>query len=167
MTVDVDENVLHTFLFTLGDGFEIKTDSLAVPRPQKAQEQCRKQRINIRVVAILFRMGFFFNGCEKIVQVEPRKIRLRKEQGRMRHGGNLMERKAQVRKIASGKMNPVQIEFYAEKAKRFVMIRGKRMDCLRRKKDERAGLHRIDNIVAAHKERAFLQIKYFSKIVPV
>ena len=44
---------------------------------------------------------------------------------------------------------------------------GKRMDCLRRKKDERAGLHRIDNIVAAHKERAFLQIKYFSKIVPV
>lgn len=34
-----------------------------------------------------------------------------------------MERKAQVRKIASGKMNPVQIEFYAEKAKRFVMIR--------------------------------------------
>ena len=47
------------------------------------------------------------------------------------------------------------------------MIRGKRMDCLRRKKDERAGLHRIDNIVAAHKERAFLQIKYFSKIVPV
>lgn len=71
MTVDVDENVLHTFLFTLGDGFEIKTDSLAVPRPQKAQEQCRKQRINIRVVAVLFRMGFFFNGCEKIVQVEP------------------------------------------------------------------------------------------------
>ena len=38
-----------------------------------------------------------------------------------------MERKAQVRKIASGKMNPVQIEFYAEKAKRFVMIRGKRI----------------------------------------
>lgn len=128
MTVDVDENVLHTFLFTLGDGFEIKTDSLAVPGTQKAQEQCRKQRINIRVVSVLFRMGFFFNGCEKIVQVEPRKIRLRKEQGRMRHGGNLMERKAQVRKIASGKMNPVQIEFYAEKAKRFVMIRGKRMD---------------------------------------
>ena len=26
-----------------------------------------------------------------------------------------MERKAQVRKIASGEMNPVQIEFYAEK----------------------------------------------------
>ncbi len=76
-----------------------------------------------------------------------------------------MECKAQVRKIASGEMNPVQIEFYAEKAKRFVMI--VHMDCLRRKKDERAGLHRIDNIVAAHKERAFLQIKYFSKIVPV
>ena len=54
----------------------------------------------------------------------------------MRHGGNLMERKAQVRKIASGEMNPVQIEFYAEKAKRFVMIRGKRMDCLRRKRAE-------------------------------
>lgn len=71
---------------------------------------------------------------KKIVQVEPRKIHLRKEQGRMRHGGNLMERKAQVRKIASGEMNPVQIEFYAEKAKRFVMIRGKRMDCLRRKR---------------------------------
>ena len=35
---------------------------------------------------------------------------------------------------------------------------GKRMDCLRRKKDESAGLHRIDNIVAAHKERAFQQI---------
>lgn len=128
MTVDVDENVLHTFLFTLGDGFEIKTDSLAVPGTQKAQEQCRKQRINIRVVSVLFRMGFFSMVVKKSFMSEPRKIRLRKEQGRMRQGGNLMERKAQVRKIASGKMNPVQIEFYAEKAKRFVMIRGKRMD---------------------------------------
>lgn len=71
MTVDVDENVLHTFLFTLGDGFEIKTDSLAVPRPQKAQEQCRKQRINIRVVAILFRMGFFFNVVKKSFRSSP------------------------------------------------------------------------------------------------
>lgn len=71
MTVDVDENVLHTFLFTLGDGFEIKTDSLAVPRPQKAQEQCRKQRINIRVVAVLFRMGFFSMVVKKSFRSSP------------------------------------------------------------------------------------------------
>ena len=112
MAVEIDEDILHTLFLTLGNRFGIETDSLAVPRPQKAQEQCRKQRINIRVVAVLFRMGFFFNGCEKIVQVEPRKIRLRKEQGRMCHGGNLMECIAQVRMIACGKMNPVEIEFF-------------------------------------------------------
>ena len=62
MTVNIDEDILHTLFLTLGNRFEIETDSLAVPRPQKAQEQCRKQRINIRVVAVLSSHGILSQG---------------------------------------------------------------------------------------------------------
>ena len=41
-------------------------------------------------------MGFFFNGCKKIVQVEPRKIRLRKEQG---YGYNVEYLYNEIKKI--------------------------------------------------------------------
>ena len=70
MTVDVDENVLHTFLFTLGDGFEIKTDSLAVPGTQETEKQCGKERIDIGIITVFLLMGLLLKGYKKIMEIQ-------------------------------------------------------------------------------------------------
>ena len=78
MPVNVDKDILHTLLFTLGDGFEIKADPLAVPCPQKAEEQCGKKRVDVGVVAVFLFAGFPLNGYKKIIESKSREIFLRK-----------------------------------------------------------------------------------------
>ena len=78
-----------------------------------------------------------------------------------------MESKAQVRKVASGELDAVQVEFDTEIAEWPILVCGKCVDRLWRKQDERARFYVVDGIVAAHKKRSFLQIKNFRKVVPV
>ena len=78
-----------------------------------------------------------------------------------------MESKAQIRKVAPGELDAVQVEFDTEIAEWPVMICSKCVNRLRRKQHEGARFHMVDGIVAAHKKRSFLQIKNFRKVVPV
>lgn len=78
-----------------------------------------------------------------------------------------MESKAQVRKVASGELDAVQVEFDTEIAEWPILVCGKCVDRLWRKQDERARFYVVDGIVAAHEKRTFLQIKNLRKIVPV
>ena len=78
-----------------------------------------------------------------------------------------MESKAQIRKVAPGELDAVQVEFDTEIAEWPVMICSKCVNRLRRKQHEGARFYMVDGIVAAHKKRSFLQIKNFRKVVPV
>ena len=69
-----------------------------------------------------------------------------------------MESKAQVRKVASGELDAVQVEFDTEIAEWPILVCGKCVDRLWRKQDERARFYVVDGIVAAHEKRTFLQI---------
>ena len=78
MTVKIDEDILHTLFLTLGNRFEIETDSLAVPGTQETEKQCGKERIDIGIVTVFLFTGFFLNGYKKIVEIQPWEIFLRK-----------------------------------------------------------------------------------------
>ena len=78
---------------------------------------------------------------------------------RIGHRGDFMESKAQVRKVASGELDAVQVEFDTEIAEWPILVCGKCVDRLWRKQDERARFYVVDGIVAAHEKRTFLQEK--------
>lgn len=78
MAVKIDEDILHTLFLTLGNRFEIETDSLAVPDTQKPEKQCGKERIDIGIITVFLLTGFFLKGYKKIVEIQPREIFLRK-----------------------------------------------------------------------------------------
>ena len=78
MAVKIDEDILHTLFLTLGNRFEIETDSLAVPDTQKPEKQCGKERIDIGIITVFLLTGFFLQGYKKIVEIQPREIFLRK-----------------------------------------------------------------------------------------
>ena len=63
---------------------------------------------------------------------------------------------AQVRKVASGELDAVQVEFDTEIAEWPILVCGKCVDRLWRKQDERARFYVVDGIVAAHEKRTFL-----------
>ena len=78
MTVNIDEDILHTLFLTLGNRFEIETDSLAVPGTQETEKQCGKERIDIGIITVFLLMGLLLKGYKKIMEIQPREIFLRK-----------------------------------------------------------------------------------------
>ena len=64
----------------------------------------------------------------------------------------LLESKAQVRKVASGELDAVQVEFDTEIAEWPILVCGKCVDRLWRKQDERARFYVVDGIVVSSRE---------------
>ena len=78
MTVNIDEDILHTLFLTFGNRFEIETDSLAVPGTQETEKQCGKERIDIGIITVFLLMGLLLKGYRKIMEIQTREIFLRK-----------------------------------------------------------------------------------------